>query len=112
LNLTHYPRRIQKLVESVLYRTGHTLPTLRQSIEAYTARDHGAARNQSQIPPELVPYVEKISRHAYKVTDQDITTLKQAGYSEDQILEITISASLGPALARLERGLSLLDEES
>jgi alkylhydroperoxidase family enzyme len=103
---------MQEMITSVLTRQGHTAPELRQSIEAYTARDHGADRAETVLPREIVGYVEKISRHAYKVTDRDIAALKEAGYTEDQILEITISASLGPAMARLERGLSLLDQET
>jgi hypothetical protein len=38
-----------------------------------------------------------------------LNEMKRAGYSEDEIFEITLSATLGPSLARLERGLALLD---
>ena len=46
--------------------------------------------------------------HAYRTTDQDIVALRTAGYSEDAIFEITLSAALGAGLARLERGLAAL----
>jgi alkylhydroperoxidase family enzyme len=48
--------------------------------------------------------------HAYKVTDVDINQLKVAGYSEDELYELTISAALGAGLARLNRGLELLKD--
>ena len=47
--------------------------------------------------------------HAYKVTDRDIDELKQAGYSEDAIFEITLSAALGAGQSRLERALAALE---
>src|SRR5690349_4018052 len=103
MKLGRYPRKVQRLVESVLHARGHTLPALRQSVEANTAQDHGAERATGVVPSELLAYIEKVSRYAYKVTDKDIDSLKQAGYTEDQILEITISAAMGPALARLEK---------
>jgi hypothetical protein len=59
-----------------------------------------------QLPFGVVGIVD--IEAAYKVTDKDIEALKQAGYSEDAIFEITISAAVGAAYARLERGLEIL----
>jgi len=53
-------------------------------------------------------YVQKVTQSAYKVTDQDIETLLDAGYSEDQIFELTVSAALGAGLARRTAGLDSL----
>ena len=53
--------------------------------------------------------MEAVVLYAYKTTDEDVAALKRAGYSEDEIFEITLSATLGASLARLERGLALLD---
>lgn len=61
-----------------------------------------------EVPETLVPFVEKIAHHAYRVTDADLEALKQAGYSEDAIFELTLSAALGAGLLRLDRGLSAL----
>jgi alkylhydroperoxidase family enzyme len=49
-----------------------------------------------------------VAKHAYKVTDADVEALRHAGYSEDAIFEITLSAALGAGLARLERGIEAL----
>jgi len=46
------------------------------------------------------------------VTDADIEGLLRAGFSEDEIFEVTASAALGAALARLERGLAVLEESA
>ena len=50
----------------------------------------------------------KVTLNAYKITDQDVQRLKEAGYSEDAIFEITLCASVGAGLTRLERGLMVL----
>jgi hypothetical protein len=62
----------------------------------------------SDVPGPLLPYVEKVAHHAYRVMDEDVAALKAAGLSEDAIFEATASAALGAALARLERGLAAL----
>ena len=67
-------------------------------------------RRMDEIPAMLHTYVQKVTRHAYKVTDEDVGALKQAGYSEDAIFEITGAAALGASILRLERGLIALNE--
>jgi hypothetical protein len=105
-----YPANTRKLVSSILHLAGNTSPELRQAVEASAARDGGAVRPDVTLPDDLQWYIDKVSHYAYKVTDEDIRVLKVAGYSEDQLLEITISAAIGAGLARLEKGLSLLEE--
>jgi alkylhydroperoxidase family enzyme len=58
----------------------------------------------------LSGYVEKLRRYAYRVQDSDIERVRGAGYSEDQIFEVTIAAALGAGDARLRVGLSALNE--
>ncbi len=65
-----------------------------------------------EVPPELVTYVDKVARHAYWVIDSDIEEILGAGYSEDVVFEITLSAALGAGMGRLERGLSALKRKS
>jgi len=61
-----------------------------------------------QGPPALVAYVKKVALYAYKTNEDDIEALRRAGYSEDAIFEITVSAALGAGMTRLERGLAAL----
>ncbi len=67
-----------------------------------------AAQPERPAPPELASYVEKVRLHAYKVTDQDVDELKEAGFSEDEIFEHTISAAVAAGLERLDAGAARL----
>ena len=69
-------------------------------------------RRMDEVPANLRSYVEKVTRHAYRVTDADVDELKRTGYSEDAIFEITAAAALGAAVMRLERGLIALHESA
>ena len=66
------------------------------------------ARPDRPAPPELAPYLEKVRLHAYQVTDADVQRLKDAGFSEDEIFEHTVSAAVAAGLERLEAGLAAL----
>ena len=104
---------IQRITEAVLTGPGETDPGLRSAIEVYSAEAGGRISGQvGELPAELVGYVDKVARHAYKVTDADIAALRSAGYSEDAIFEITLSTALGAAKARLERGFAAVREEA
>ena len=103
----------QHLTEAVLTNAGYTDPAIRQAVEALSAQPSGYPSTQADVvPPELISYVKKVALYAYKTTDEDIQSLRRAGYSEDAIFEITVSAALGAGMARLERGLAALKEES
>jgi hypothetical protein len=103
---------VQHLIEAVLTSPGDAEPSIRQAVEALSAQLGGRSSTQTDtIPPELISYVKKVALHAYKTTDEDIEALLRAGFSEDAIFEITVSAALGAGMARLERGLTALKEE-
>ncbi|MDQ3244159.1 MAG: hypothetical protein M3Q09_10560 [Gemmatimonadota bacterium] len=68
-----------------------------------------AAADGSSVPVDLQALVDKIHRHAYKVTDDDIARLR-ARYGDDQMFEVIVSASLGASRQRLLAGLQALDE--
>jgi alkylhydroperoxidase family enzyme len=46
--------------------------------------------------------------HAYKVTDRDVHSLKDTGFSEDEIFEQTVSTAVAAGLERLRAGLGAL----
>jgi hypothetical protein len=58
-----------------------------------------------EIPDELKPYAEKVARHAYRITDRDIEALREAGYDDDAIFEVTVAVALGAGLYRRDVGL-------
>jgi alkylhydroperoxidase family enzyme len=89
-------------------RGAATEPSLRQAVEARAASFGGRPGPRSEVPQALTTLVDRIAQHAYRVTDDDVVAVRQAGYSEQAIFEITASAALGAGLARLERGLAAL----
>lgn len=88
---------------SILETPGDTDPALRRAVRARAAGEPGAA-----VPGELAPLVDRIARHAHQVTGEDLAALQRAGYSEDAIFEVVLSAALGASRKRLERGLAAL----
>jgi alkylhydroperoxidase family enzyme len=87
-----------RVLESVLQGAGENSPAIRM-----------AAADGTGVPAELQALVDKIHRHAYKVTDDDIARA-QAKYGDDRMFEIVVSAALGASRNRLLAGLKALDE--
>jgi alkylhydroperoxidase family enzyme len=67
-----------------------------------------AAAAGQDVPDAVAGYVDKVRRHAYEVADHDIEQLREAGYSEDQIFELTIAAAYGAARLRLDRAMDAM----
>ena len=112
-NTDSKPRRhaekIQSLVENVLHSRGDSDPELRRAVENQAAIHAGRLQGGSpRLPQELGNYVDKVARHAFKVTDADIEALRDIGYSEDAIFELTISAALGAGIARFDRAMAAM----
>ena len=59
-------------------------------------------------PADFEPYLDKVRRSAYTVTDGDIESLSKAGYSEDVIFEQTVSVAVAAGLERLAAALEVL----
>lgn len=93
----NHQARADALRAAVLDSDGHTDRSVR-----------AAAAGGGELPEPLRGYVDKVRRHAYKVTAGDVAALKAAGYTEDQIFELTASAAVGAGMARLEAGLAAI----
>jgi hypothetical protein len=87
-----------QVLKSVLEGPGESDPALRRAV----AEGRG-------VPSDLQSLVDKIHRHAYKVTDEDIARA-QAKYGDDRMFEIVVSAALGASRQRLMAGLKALGE--
>jgi len=98
----------QRVVDAVLATPGHTPSALRRAALARASRP---GESGEELPAPLAGYVDKVALHAYQVTDGDVAALQRAGSSEDGVFEITVSAALGAALARLDRELAALRGE-
>jgi len=104
-----YTQHTRLLVDGILESPGETSAELRRAVEARAAQLSGrTSAPAEQVPPDLQRYIDKVALHAYKITDQDIKTLQAAGYSEDALFELTLSAALGAGMARLASGLRAL----
>ena len=105
-----YREKIHHLFQKFRSSDGAIAPTLRGAVEAQSARwaNEQGAEQSAEIPEAWQPYLQKVALHAYKITDADIQQLKEAGYTEDEIFELTIASALGASRARLDLGLSLL----
>jgi alkylhydroperoxidase family enzyme len=92
-----YSDKLEELRSRLLERPGMLDPAVRQ-----------AAAKGADLAPELAQYVDTVRRHAYRVTDEDIQALLDAGYSEDQVFELTVAAAYGAARDRLDAGLDAI----
>jgi hypothetical protein len=103
----------QKLTQVLQTTPGATTPLLRTELVEHAIQAQFAADSrftlESNLPLDLQTYVTKVRKHAYKVTDEDIAQLHNAGYSEDAIFEITLSIALGAGTKCLISGLTALE---
>ena len=68
-----------------------------------------AAFNNSGLAEPLGALVDKVARHAYRVTDEDITAATMSGLSEDQVFEIVVCAAIGEATRQYDTALAALE---
>lgn len=87
----------EALVKRILEGTGKTSFSDRLS----------AFKNNGLIKP-LNPLVDRVARHAHKVTDEDIAFAKMSGLSEDQVFEIVVCAAVGQASRQYAAALEAL----
>lgn len=93
-------RQAQKaLVRRILEGGGEAAPSERR-----------AAFNNSGLAEPLGTLVDKVAKHAHRVTDEDITIAKASGLSEDQIFEIVVCAAVGQATRQYETALAALKD--
>ena len=102
-----YDAFVQRLTQGALDTPGESASALRRAVLERGKRPGGGG---GAVPRELAAYVDKVARHAYKVTDAEVESL-QASHSDDTLFELTVAATVGAALHRLERGMAALRGE-
>ena len=96
------------------------MPDIRQARKALLSRilegegrashsERKAAFNNSVVAAPLSTLVDKVARHAYRVTDEDIAAVRESGFSEDQIFEIVVCAAIGQATRQYDAALAALE---
>ena len=79
-----------------------------------TSHDELIARLRTAADPDrpaaeaMEEYLDKVRRHAYRVTDADVDALRAHGFSEDEIFEQTVSAAVSEGLSRLDAALGVV----
>jgi hypothetical protein len=75
---------------------------------APAATRQAAAANDGLADEPRRAFVAKVTRTAYKVTDEDVAQLVAAGVSEDEIFELAVCAALGEANRQLDAAMAAL----
>ena len=86
------------LVSRILEGDGKTSPTERRA----TFHNSGLAGRRSTL-------VDKVARHAFRVTDEDIAAAMASGLDEDQIFEVVVCAAVGQATRQYDTALAALE---
>src|SRR5262245_2803541 len=68
-----------------------------------------AAFDNSGLDKPLAMLIDKVAKHAYQVTDEDIATARASGLSEDQIFEMVVCAAIGQATRQYETALAAIE---
>jgi AhpD family alkylhydroperoxidase len=84
---------VANLRHAVLNAPAATAPVLRT-----------AAATGDAVPEPWRSYTATVRDASYQVTDADIARVTAAGYTEDQIFEVTVAAAVGPALRTFDAG--------
>jgi hypothetical protein len=86
------------LVKRILEGAGKSSPSERR-----------AAFNNSGLAEPIGGLVDKVARHAYRVTDEDINAAIVSGLSEDHVFEIVVCAAIGHATRQYDAALAVLE---
>jgi alkylhydroperoxidase family enzyme len=74
-----------------------------------SSSERKAAFNNSDLAAPLGVLVDKVVRHAHRVTDEDIAAARESGLSEDQVFEIVVCAAVGESTRQYDRALAALE---
>jgi alkylhydroperoxidase family enzyme len=68
-----------------------------------------AAFDNTSLAKPLITLIDKVTKHAYQVTDEDIAAARASGLSEDQIFEMVVCAAVGQASRQYDKALAALE---
>jgi hypothetical protein len=95
---------LEKAVAALLETPGHTALSVRRAVFERLRRGAGP------VPEDMEALAEKIAARPWSVADADITRLRDAGYSEDQIYGLLLAAATGAGMRRFDAGLRAMEE--
>ena len=95
--MSRYAELVKRFKEAVLEGSARLSPVVRR-----------AAFDGAPAGTDTVTYLEKLRRHAYQVTDEDIAALRAAGWTDETIYELSVAAAVGQGMRRLDLGMAAL----
>jgi len=87
------------LVDRILNGPGRTTPGQR-----------AGAFNNADLAPPVHALIHKVAMTPTRVTDTDFAAARAAGFSDDQLFELVVSAAVGQSARLYEAGLAALAE--
>src|SRR5262249_1713193 len=85
---------------------------VRRILEGDGRPSHAHARpalDNADLAEPLAMLIDKVAKHAYKVTDEDIAAARRSGLSEDQIFELVVCAAVGQATRQYDTAIAALE---
>ena len=95
--MSRYAHVVKRFRDAVLGSPGRLPPETRRAVF-----EGGAAGAETEA------YLDKVRRHAHRITDEDIAALRAAGWDDERLYELTVAAAAGQGLRRLDLGLAAL----
>jgi len=68
-----------------------------------------AAFDNSGLPEPLRTLIDKVTRSAHRVTDEDMAAVRRSGLREDEIFELVVCGAVGQASRRYDAARLALD---
>ena len=96
--MTDWSRARAAVIERVLAGDGET-----------SIPERRAAFANAGTPEPARALLDKVAKHAYRVTDDDVRAARAGGLTEDQVFELVIAAALGKASRQYDAALVALD---
>ena len=80
--------------------------SLDEELAGQLAREYTLA-NLNDADRAMLDYAAKLTRHAYKVTPEDLQRLREVGFTDQAILQINLIASWFNYINRVADGLGV-----
>jgi len=74
-----------------------------------TPSERRAAFDNGGLAGPVASLVDKVARHADRVTDEDIAAARRSGLSEDQVFEMVVCAAVGQASRQYDAAVAALE---
>jgi hypothetical protein len=93
---------LQRLVDTILGSADGRRELRRAAAARAAELGGGVLKAIDRLPTPFAHWVETVARHAWRITDEDVASLKSAGFDEDAIFEATVAAAVGAGIARYQ----------